>query len=137
MLCSLQVIPVLLYNTFANQCIGYQIVSFIAEVNSIFLHARKLLQMSQVSWTGGLYRAVSLVNFITFAFCRSMPFFVIVNGMYTEGFRISTFNFVMLSITMALWAVLNPILFWRLLKSDVLRRKDRNGNDNIKKGKSS
>ncbi|KAL5016733.1 hypothetical protein ScPMuIL_006322 [Solemya velum] len=64
------VISMFWFNTHERICIGYNVVSLLAEVNSFFLHSRKLLQMNGVHFHHWLYRLVVWLNLGTFLFCR-------------------------------------------------------------------
>jgi len=55
--------------------VAYSAVALIAEVNTIFLHFRKLLQMAGVSFTRLLYRVNAAVNLFTFVSCRLVIFY--------------------------------------------------------------
>ncbi len=43
------------YNLVTCQCIGYNVIALTAEINSMFLHSRKLLQLQQVKFWSQLF----------------------------------------------------------------------------------
>ncbi|KAL3856345.1 hypothetical protein ACJMK2_011114 [Sinanodonta woodiana] len=132
----LAVISMFWYNLHMRMCIGYNVVALLAEVNSFFLHSRKLLQMMNVGFNHWFYKLVALLNLVTFAFCRGWSLSRITFGMWIEGFRVPTVYFRTLMGSMFIMNGINPVLFWRLLKSDFLRSLEKkklkvNGNNNV------
>lgn len=117
----ISVISMFWYNFHARICIGYNVVALMAEINSFFLHTRKLLQMCQVSFHSRLYKGVSYLNLITFVLCRKTSVGRIFYGMFTEHERVPTVYFAVLIFSMIVMAVINVVLFWRLFQTDVLR----------------
>lgn len=119
------VVPGFWYNWHAQTCIGFSLVALLAEINSFFLHSRKLLQISKVGFDSRLYRTCSHLNLITFLFCRIIPISFILYSTYVEILsgrdRLSMMYITSIAITMVIVAVINVILFWRLFKSDVIR----------------
>ena len=120
------------YNFHAGMCIGYNCLALMAEINSFFLHSRKLLQMIQTGFDHWLYRIVTYLNLATFVSCRGFSIFRIVYGMLTESHRVPFLYLFCLSGSMLVMTVINMILFWRLFKSDILKPKKSklNGNQN-------
>ncbi|KAG5447300.1 TLC domain-containing protein 2 [Clonorchis sinensis] len=115
------VLSAFIYNLLTVKFIGYTVVALLAEVNSIFLHTRKLMQMHRVSFTNPMYRFNAVLNLITFAGCRGYCLFRITYGMYMEPHRMSPFYLVLLCFSMGIMNILNPILFWILFRNDFLR----------------
>lgn len=109
------------YNWTAKVCLGYSILALMAEINSIFLHFRKLLQYSTVGYETKIYRTTSLLNLISFILCRLLPQCRILNGFYIDGHKLPRMYMVTLSIIFPPGFIINVILFWRIFKSDVLR----------------
>jgi len=109
------------YNVVQCRCIAYNVVALLAEVNSIFLHARKLLQMAGFSFNGLLYRANAAANLATFVGCRFLGLGWIIYGMFVWYHRVARFYFVVLGVAMFVMWVTNAILFKRLICSDLLR----------------
>jgi hypothetical protein len=132
------------YNFHFRICIGYNVVALLAEINSFFLHSRKLLQMCQVGFDTRLYKAVAYINLVTFPLCRMTSNGRILYGMLTEAHRVPTIYFFVLCFSMIIMTGINIILFWRLFQTDILRThqkviKDKtitvskvNGNNNLK-----
>ena len=118
-------VPGFWYNWHIQLCIGFCLVALLAEINSFFLHSRKLLQISRVRFDSRLYRTCSYLNLITFIFCRILPISFILYSAYAEIIsgrdRLSMMYLTSFTVTMVIVAVINIILFWRLFKSDVIR----------------
>ena len=110
------------YNLLTSRCIGYNVIALLCEVNTIFLHSRKLLQMQGLSFTHFLYRAASYMNLITFLCCRFVALTWIIHGMYHLGNRVSAAYYWTLAASMFVMWGINIVLFWRLLKNDILRK---------------
>ena len=58
------------YNVLIKSHIGFNIIAFFLEFNSIFLHWRKLLQMVSEPYTSRRYLAVKHLNLLTFLIFR-------------------------------------------------------------------
>ncbi|TPP57877.1 TLC domain-containing protein 2, partial [Fasciola gigantica] len=116
-----QVLSAFIYNIVTVKYIAYTVVALLAEVNSIFLHTRKLMQMHKVPFTTSVYRFNAVLNLLTFAGCRGFALFRITYGMYTEPYRMSPFYFALLCASMLIMNLLNPVLFCILLRNDFLR----------------
>ena len=78
--------------------------------------------MCQVQYTHWLYRANSYVNLITFIIFRFGALVAIAYGLYEWGHRVTATYFVLLSLSCLIMTVINTVLFWRLLKNDMLRK---------------
>ena len=103
--------------------VAYSAVALLAEVNTIFLHFRKLLQMAGVSFTRLLYRANAAANIFTFVSCRFVCLVWIAYGVIFWRSRVTwSYLFAISSATVVMY-VINMVLFWRLLCSDVLGRR--------------
>jgi len=103
--------------------IAYSTIALIAEVNSIFLHFRKLLQMAGVAFTHLLYRANAAVNLVTFVGCRFVGILWVGYGIVFLRSRLSWAYMVAITTATIVMAIINVVLFWRLLCSDVLGRR--------------
>lgn len=121
MLC-LQVAGIFFYNVVKCRCIAYNVIALLAEVNSIFLHARKLLQMSGSEFRGWLYRANAAANLASFVPCRFGGLAWILYGMTQWNDRVSPVYLYLLGAAIFVLWVTNTILYWRLISSDMLRR---------------
>ena len=125
----LQLSTVMIYSWTNKLCIAYSVILLTSEINSIFLHLRKLLQFTKVNFNSWLYQLVAMLNLFTFITCRLFPQSRLMFGFYTDGHRISKSYFILLLLTYPIGFVINIVLFWRILKSDVLRRLK--GNDKL------
>jgi len=105
------------------RCIAYSAVALLAEVNTMFLHFRKLLQMAGVSFNRLLYRVNAAANIFTFVSCRFVCLLWIGYGIIAFRSRVSLpYLFAIASATFVMY-IINVVLFWRLLCSDVLGRR--------------
>lgn len=119
---TVQVAGIFFYNVVQCRCIAYNVIALLAEVNSIFLHARKLLQMSGWEFTGWLYRANAAANLASFVPCRFGGLAWIIYGMTQWNDRVGLIYLYLLGTAIVVLWVTNTILYWRLICSDVLRR---------------
>ena len=103
-------------------------MALLTEVNSIFLHGRKLMQYDQWPFDHWLYRIVVVLNLVTFVIFRLTAVVCVGVYGYLERARLTLVFQFFLSLVMIVMYFINPILLWRLLKNDVLR--------NLKKKKS-
>ncbi|KAK7087380.1 TLC domain-containing protein 2-like [Littorina saxatilis] len=121
MLHHIAVISIFTYNLTYHFCVAFAVLALSVEINSVFLHARKLLQMLDVPFSHWLYRTIVALNLVTFAVFRGMALALIWAGFLTNTHRCSATYTVSLTITMVFMTIINLVLFWRLLKSDILR----------------
>lgn len=111
----------LVYNISSCRYIGYTIAALLAEVHSISLHLRKLMQMAGVSFQNPFYILNNVLNFILFITFRFVAITWITFGMFWDRDRVSTTYFCLLCFTLlAIWGI-NIVLLWRLIKNDILR----------------
>jgi len=110
------------YNVVQCRCIAYNVIALLAEVNSIFLHARKLLQMSGFEFSGWLYRVNAAANLVSFVPCRFGGLAWIMYGMTQWNDRVGQIYLYLLGAAIFVLWVTNTILYWRLICSDLLRR---------------
>lgn len=112
------------YSIAENEFIAHSVVGLVVEVNSVFLHLRKLMQIVHVGFEHPLYRVVCLLNLISFVLCRfAFSMMLISRALFTYLHRMSTFYAVMLVPTIVIMWIINTVLFWRLFTNDVLRRR--------------
>lgn len=109
------------YNIQHRINVPYTVVALMTEVNSIFLHARKLMQFTQWPFDHWLYRMVVGLNLVTFVRFRIWAIFLIGWAIYTEWFRFTLVYRVFIISTMIVMYLVNPVLLWRLFKNDILR----------------
>jgi hypothetical protein len=103
--------------------IGYTVVALFMEFNSVFLHARKLLRFYNFKTDSLIVRANSIMNILTFVIFRFGVLICIVLGIYYDGKRVTLRYLIMLSTCSFLMAIINVILFKRILIKDWLRNK--------------
>lgn len=124
-----QVLICFIYSIRISYGIGIVCVALLVEVNGVFLHARKLMQIFQFSFEHKIYVLNKYINLITFVIFRGGP---ISRVFYEFAYECPAFNLplrgVFMFLTVAM-ACINMILFWRLCKSDVLLTSRRNIKD--------
>ncbi len=103
--------------------IGYTVVALFMEFNSVFLHARKLLRFYGFKTNSLLVRANSILNILTFIFFRFGVLICIALGIYYDHKRVTLKYLIMLCTCSFLMAIINVILFKRILIKDWLRNK--------------
>ncbi|VDM02225.1 unnamed protein product [Schistocephalus solidus] len=121
MLHHFAVVSAFAHNVLTTKCIGYSVIALLVEVNTIFLHLRKLMQLNKVPFTSVVYKIVCAANLITFAIFRGTSLGWITWGMYFEPEKITTMYFYILCMSMFIMNIINPIFFWMLLRRDFLR----------------
>ncbi|XP_041347991.1 TLC domain-containing protein 2-like [Gigantopelta aegis] len=127
------VLTVFWYNMHMMTCIPYSLIALLTEVNTVFLHCRKLYQMSRCDLDHWTYRLLVTVNIVTFAVFRGIALGWITYGL-TDGeqnVRISVVYYRCLWMSMMIMNVINPIFFWKLLKSDFLRKRNKTPVDKV------
>jgi hypothetical protein len=97
--------------------------ALLAEVNSIFLHARKLFHLFHIPRENFYVRLDMIINILTFFFCRLCMLFFVTLFVYNDRYRVgdSYYSFVMYLLIPVMW-IINPILFYRVLYTDFLKR---------------
>jgi len=125
-----------MWNVIDCRLMGWTCIALSAEINSFFLHSRKLCQLHKITSLSATYRLVILFNFASFVIFRFGSSVVIVWGMITPY----DYNQVSVSYWLGLlaceWVMngINPILFIRLIRSDLLtdhsKKKAANGVSN-------
>lgn len=118
---SFQVLSIFVYNIAACRFIGYTNVALLVEVHSVSMHLRKMMQLTGFSFQNRFYRANNFVNILMFLVFRVFVLAWITYALIYQSERMSTFYHYLLSTTMFVMWVINLILLWRLIKSDILR----------------
>ena len=97
--------------------------ALLAEVNSIFLHARKLFHLFHIPREKFIVRLDMLFNILTFFFCRLCMLFFVTIFVYYDRYRVGDFYFIFVTCALipVMW-IINPILFKRVLYTDFLKR---------------
>ena len=116
-----QIITIFGANVLQCRYIAFNVIALLAEVNSVFLHFRKLMQMSKVDYTSFLYRINVFLNLATLVFGRFGGLVAIFYGIYHWHHRAHKLYTVALIFTCSSLVVLNIVLFARLIRSDLLR----------------
>lgn len=101
--------------------------ALIAEINSIFLHARKLFQLYQIPRDHIVVRVNMFLNIFTFLFCRMVMLIFVTIFVYQDRYRVGNWNYmyVMYVLIPGVW-IMNPILFYRVLRTDLFKRHQSN-----------
>ena len=119
--CS-QILCILVYHLAECHFIGVTVILMVVEVNSIFLHLRKLMQLAGVAFESVYYRVVTMLNIVSFLVFRFLLCLMLVTYLLiVERHRMSTFYHTMLCIVIFIMWGINLVLFWRLCKNDILR----------------
>nr|XP_026691796.1 TLC domain-containing protein 2-like [Ciona intestinalis] len=125
---------------FSHQYVSYVIVALLCEINSVFLHARQLLNLSGVSPCSGVYRFNGILNISTYVLFRICTlawmtrWIVLHRSSIPQPFQTAGI------LGMMVMTVINVILFARLLFKDyvssgVTSKPQHSLNNNVVKGK--
>jgi len=103
--------------------IGYQMFALLAEVNSIFLHARKLFSLFKIPRENFFVRLNMFINILTFFLCRICMLIFVTIFVYHDRHRVGDYYYLFVTwiLIPAMW-IINPILFYRVLYTDFLKR---------------
>jgi hypothetical protein len=102
--------------------IGYTVIALIMEFNSVFLHARKLLKFYGYKRTSWLVNLNCFLNILTFVLFRFGVLVVIFYSIRIDGHRVSLQYLCVLVVFVSMMAVINLILFKRIVEKDVVPR---------------
>ena len=129
------------YDFHAKMLIAFNVIALMAEINSFWLHSRKLLQMIKFSYQHWLYKFVIYTNLLTFLVCRGYSCTRITISIFMDREMVPPSYYYAIIAAMIVMNGINPVLFYRLFKNDVIRnwsRKDadkkhalQNGNNNL------
>jgi hypothetical protein len=108
-------------NMMEGQCIAFTAVVLLVEINTVFLHSRKMLQMCKVPFTSLIYRTNSAANLATFVSCRFGCILYVIYCIIVFRDVLGSRYVVTVSFATFVMSVINVVLFWRLLCSDYLR----------------
>ena len=109
------------YDFHNKMVIPFNGMAISVEVNSFFLHGRKLLHMLQYRFDNPFYRAVCALNLLTFIVFRGYSLGRIAYGLVLEYHLVPWVYYQFLFVSIFLTICINIVLFWRLFKNDVLR----------------
>ena len=126
-----QVASILFYDMNVKLCISFNIVGLMMEINSFFLHSRKLLRMTNFPFDHWFYRTVVYLNLVTFLIFRGYPSVRITYALFMEYHHVPRLYLYGMYACMFVLNGIYPVLFWRLLKSDVLRQWNRKPDSKI------
>ncbi|XP_061189669.1 TLC domain-containing protein 2-like [Saccostrea echinata] len=104
--------------------VGYAVVALVIELNSIFLHLRQILQICQFKKDNKLYRLNSIINLGTFVGFRISVMAWMSKWLLINKDLIPFVFYTLGSIGLAVMTIMNIVLFYRLLQSDFIRKKE-------------
>ena len=105
----------------SSRYVSYTAFTLIAEINSIFLHSRKLMQFAGISFKSMTYRINCAINLWTFVIFRMTSLASICYGMHVWYARTGLYFYTCLVLSMFVMVPINIILLWRLACSDIFR----------------
>ncbi|XP_068572205.1 TLC domain-containing protein 2-like [Cebidichthys violaceus] len=110
--------------------VGYSVVSLLVEINSFFLHIRQLLLMSGRRNVPGsditaprpsvTYRVTSCLNLGTLLVFRVCTLAWMTRWLAAHSERMSRYVLMMGTVGLSLISIMNMVLFYRLLRADIL-----------------
>ena len=128
-----QVLVTFSYNLWFSICLPYNVIALMAEINSVFLHTRKLLQMAGVKFNNPLYRFNNVLNLVTFFVFRLCMIAYLLGRYHHDSHLLSvTYALFTFFAILLVGGVINTVLFWRLFKNDLLRPVPSNVKDSEK-----
>lgn len=111
------------YNVVDCHYIPYTVIALMTEINSIFLHSRKLMQIMQIPFDHWIYRTNVYFNLGSFIPCRFLNVIAIFYGLYLYHNVLTITHFALTCIANLVVFVINIVLFWRIMKNDIFYRK--------------
>ncbi|XP_047450806.1 TLC domain-containing protein 2 [Mugil cephalus] len=104
--------------------VGFAVVALFVEINSVFLHLRQLLRMSNIA-TGTMYRVNSMINLGTYVVFRINTLAWMTRWLVLNRDKVPLLAYTLGSVGMAIMTCMNIVLFCRLLRSDFLKSSTR------------
>lgn len=98
--------------------VGFAMVALLVEINSVFLHLRKILQMAGLADTAS-FRLTSLVNLGTYLVFRILILAWMSRWLALNWENVPAVPCAMGTVGMAIMLPINVVLFYRLLRSDL------------------
>lgn len=98
--------------------VGLAMVALLVEINSVFLHLRKILQMAGLANTAS-FRLASLVNLGTYLVFRILILAWMSRWLALNWEKVPAVPCAMGTVGMAIMLPINVVLFYRLLRSDL------------------
>ncbi|XP_075052810.1 TLC domain-containing protein 2 [Mixophyes fleayi] len=103
-----------------HRYVGFSVVALLVEINSIFLHLRQILLMTNLLKTT-MYRLNSLLNLGTYVIFRIITLAWMTRWLVLNREKIPLLTYTIGSVGMAIMTAMNIVLFYRLLRSDFLK----------------
>lgn len=100
------------------ECVGYQVLGMIAEINTTFLHARQLFHFAEMPRSHWLVKLNTYANFSTFVAFRFVPMAVLFWGVTFDGHRVPLWYVSYYTLCLVTLTVMNFILLYRLIRAD-------------------
>lgn len=91
------------------------------EINSVFLHLRVILRLANIA-KGTLYRVNSIINLGTYVVFRINTLAWMTRWLVLNRDNVPLVAYTLGSVGMAIMTVMNIVLFYRLLRSDFLKK---------------
>lgn len=117
-------LSVFYFNVYLKENIGFNIMALYLEVNSIFLHWRKILQMTGELFSSRKYVIIKHLNILSVVLFRFPATFLITWACYAFHDRVPLLVAVLVFIACPFMNILNTVVLYRLVKSDILRCPD-------------
>ena len=124
------VITFLTHILFRTRNLGYGLYALSLEINSVFLHARRLLRWyspisSSIYYKKILKLFIDIGNYITFIYFRFGVVFVGLRALYLQRNRLDPIIHLFTVICVSSIGILNIVLFYRLIKNQIGRKSPR------------
>jgi hypothetical protein len=116
------VISFLFHILYHTRNIGYGLLALSLEINSVFLHARRLLRWyspisSSIYSKKNLKIFIDIGNYITFIFFRFGIVYIGLRQLYIQRSRLDPVIHMFTTIVVSCIGILNIVLFYRLIKN--------------------
>ncbi|CAF2698139.1 unnamed protein product [Rotaria sp. Silwood2] len=112
---------------FYTRNIGYAIYGLSIEVNSFFLHARRVLRwhspiFKSIYYNNLLKIFIDIGNYITFILFRFGIVIVGLRALFIQRNRLNPFVLIFTTMASSAIGILNIVLFYRLVKNQLMRK---------------
>ena len=122
---TLQILFCTLYLIVNVRCIGYQTLAMTIEVNTTFLHGRKLLQLAGYEPNSSLLNLMRVINLLTFIPFRFGPLLLIISASFFKQMNLPFWYLFQLRIALTVLLFVNVVLFHRLIRADTAEASSR------------
>jgi len=107
--------------------IGYGIHALSLEINSVFLHARRLLRWyspvsSSIYYKKILKLFIDIGNYITFILFRFGIVIIGLRALYIQSNRLDRMTLILTVMSVSAIGILNLVLFYRLIKNQIKQK---------------